>query len=189
MALAMIVSSANAIVTATKALRANASDIWLVSIISVETKASSELGDPCVTLFYVSGRVLDVNVTSTYAKHGDRVTFGSYSVDTESVNCLGYAGPLPPPKLEPGWCGLVYLNPSDEGVLYPAAYGYSFVPEPDESECPDVPVKASERGDGSKTTREVFVDDGKDDLGIVHKSRARTVSLRVAWTAILFLIM
>jgi hypothetical protein len=158
-------------------LRANASDIMLVSVISVESKTESDV-EPCVTVFAVSGRVIDVNTSSIDAIEGDRVAFSSFSVDTESVGCLGYAGPLPPPRLEAGWCGRVYLKQNEDGGLSLAAYGYSLVPTPDEMECPERPVQANEVDVVSfDSTKQIYIDYGDEDSpGEKSRSGSRTSS-------------
>jgi predicted small secreted protein len=176
-ALALLLAHANAVLKTGEDMRANASDIMVVSVISVETTTESESGDPCVTVFVVSGRVLAVNASSIDAIEGDRVAFGSFGVDTESAGCLGYAGPLPPPKLEAGWCGLVYLKQNEDGGLWLAAYGHSFVPTPDATECLERPVEASEvDGISIDSTQQIFSDDGDEDKPS-HRSGSRMVSV------------
>jgi predicted small secreted protein len=162
-AMALLLARANTVLRTGEDLRANASDIMLISVISVESKTESDV-DPCVTVFAVSGRVIDVNTSSIDAIEGDRVAFSSFGVDTESVGCLGYAGPLPPPTLEAGWCGRVYLKQNEDGGLSLAAYGYSLVPTPDEMVCPERPVQANEVDVVSfDSTKQIYIDYGDED--------------------------
>ncbi|CAB9513231.1 expressed unknown protein [Seminavis robusta] len=148
-------------------LRGSATDVMLVSVVSVDAKLQSKTGDPCVTDFDVKGRVISVNATSVDVVEGDLISFGSYDVDKEALGCLGYAvGPLPPLKLEPGWCGKVYLKSNQDGDLSIAAYGHSFVSAADPDDCKkalDGHVKALDVGGIDATGADLIDVDAYED--------------------------
>jgi len=88
------------------------------------TKVSpSSPADQNMQHFTVDATVTGVERSKAGIKPGDKIQFDSYLV------LRPLAGPMPPPKLQDGWTGKVYLNAPREGNVYDlAAYGRSFVP-------------------------------------------------------------
>lgn len=121
-------------------LSADASEVLLVQVQNVEVVAKDG-SDSCSLDYDVGVTVLSVNSTTTGLTSGRMVELKSYSIDRTTDGCQGWVGPTPPPVLEAGWCGYVYLVPGmEEGVMDLAAYGASLVPAIDSEECQDVTV-------------------------------------------------
>ena len=81
--------------------------------------------------FIVDATVLGVERSAAGLKAGDKIQFNSYIVLRQN------RGPVPPPKLQEGWTGKVYLKPAPEGKVYDlAAFGRSFVPAPAQGNVP-----------------------------------------------------
>ncbi|CAB9497434.1 expressed unknown protein [Seminavis robusta] len=139
----------------------NATEVLLISVQSVHPE---EKEDSCVIYTHVFATVIGVNETGTGLMGSETVHFhSSYLVDEEDEEdhddemssnnetgvaemkqeadpCVGFTGPLSPPKLYPGWCGYVYFDVDDSGELELASYGHSFVPveDPEAAGCPAV---------------------------------------------------
>lgn len=87
------------------------------------TKVTPSAPEQNMQNFTVDATVQGVERSKAGLKAGDKIQFSSY------VLTRPMPGPMPPPKLQDGWTGKVYLNAPREGNVYDlAAYGRSFVP-------------------------------------------------------------
>jgi hypothetical protein len=87
--------------------------------------------DQSMQNFTVDATVTGVERSKAGLKAGDKIQFGTY------LMVRPMPGPMPPPKLQDGWTGKVYLNAPREGNLYDlAAYGRSFVPAGSQGNLP-----------------------------------------------------
>lgn len=115
--------------TAYQELKDAASEVLSINATAIENVTGTTEGDSCTLYFIVDAIVLDVNRSSLRLSVNETIQFEAYVFDRSTAECEVILGPGAPPLLEDGWCGLVYLNPSEEegsDVLEPAAYGQSF---------------------------------------------------------------
>jgi len=114
--------------TAYAELKAEATEVVSVNVTDVTNVTATTSGDNCTLFFTVDAVILDVNRSTVGYEVDDAIQFEAYTRDRSASECELFLGPGAPPLLENGWCGLVYLNPPDEGSesLQPAAYGQSF---------------------------------------------------------------
>ena len=112
-------------------------------------------GDNCTLFFTVDAVVIDVNRTTVGFAVNDTIQFEAYTRDRSIEECQLFLGPAAPSLLEDGWCGLVYLNPPDEGseVMNPAAYGQSFE-EYTAQQCQAVAATGTSEPNDSMATNE-----------------------------------
>jgi len=91
----------------------------------------SSPADQSMQHFTVDATVTGIERSKAGIKPGDKIQFDSY------LALRPLAGPMPPPKLQDGWTGKVYLNAPREGNVYDlAAYGRSFVPAGSQGNLP-----------------------------------------------------
>lgn len=122
-------------------LMANAEEVLLIRVETVDTVESG-----CMPRYNLGTQIIAVNQTTNGLTSGNILSFGSYSLDRESMGCGGWVGPTPPPKLEAGWCGYVYLNKRDDGDMGLAAYGESFQQAPEEACAVEIPSSHQSAG-------------------------------------------
>lgn len=109
-------------------LKLEATEVLSVNATDVQNVTGAAEGDNCTLFFTVTAEILDVNRSMVGYAAGDEIQVAAYTRDRTTAECELYLGPGSPPLLPEGWCGLVYLNPPNEGseALEPAAYGQSF---------------------------------------------------------------
>lgn len=107
---------------ATEVLSVNVTDVAVINV------TAEEGADNCTLFFAVDAVVLNAERTTVGYSYDDTVKFEAFTRDRSIAECELYIGPAAPNLLEDGWCGLVYLNPPEEGsdLLQPAAFGQSF---------------------------------------------------------------
>jgi len=102
-------------------------ELLVLEVINV-TRTNLTETDECLQDFTVAANILDVINSTCGIMAGENITFSSYYVNKTDESCVGFVGPEIPPLLEPGWCGLVYLNPIENTTNFDiAAYGKSFI--------------------------------------------------------------
>lgn len=107
-------------------LQGSAKEVLALQVTNVKT-TSNVTSDPCYQRFSVNATVLFPVKSATGILKGCNVTFLSYYYNKTNKLCPAFSGPIIPPLLERGWCGLVYLNHTENSTtLNIAAYGKSF---------------------------------------------------------------
>lgn len=106
-------------------LQSSAEEALVLNVTKV-VSTSNVTVEPCYQTFRVDASVLfPMNSTAGLRKE-DKISFSSYFYNASDQRCPPYFGPLIPILLQPGWCGLVYLNPTEDSTTFTiAAYGQS----------------------------------------------------------------
>jgi hypothetical protein len=106
-------------------LQSSAEEALVVTVTKV-ISTSNVTVEPCYQTFMVDASVLFPMNSTSQLRKGDNITFSSYFYNSTDQRCPTYYGPLIPMLFKPGWCGLVYLNPSENCTTFNiAAYGHS----------------------------------------------------------------
>lgn len=110
-------------------LKTEAAEVLSVNVTDVtNVTAGATEGDNCTLYFAVDAVVLNAERSTVGYSYNDNIKFEAFTRDRSIAECELFIGPGAPDLLEDGWCGLVYLNPPEEGadLLQPAAFGQSF---------------------------------------------------------------